>query len=178
MKNFFIGGWLFLSIVVPALVYADVSVYFSPNGGCQEAVIKEINKAHRSIEVAMFAFTSREIAHALVEAKDRHVRIKITLDNAQIKDPYSKCRYLLSNGLNVKFHMGPGLMHDKFAVIDNQVVITGSFNWTATAEKKNAENLLIIKDKELAWRYKDQFKELWKKSGQSQIKLLAQEESN
>ena len=172
MKYLLRGLILFYLISISSLVYADTKVYFSPNGGFQEAIITEIKKAHKTIDVAMFALTSQEIAHALVEAKGRHVRIRITLNISQIKDPYSKCRILVHKGLNVKFHMGPGLMHDKFAVIDDHVVLTGSYNWTATAEKKNFENLLIIKDRDIAWKYTRQFRHLWVQSGQGQIKVL------
>jgi len=148
-------------------VYAETTVYFSPNGGCQKAVIAEINKAHKSIDIAMYSFTSREIARALLEAKQRQVKIRITLDNAQIKDQYSKSRYLINKGVDVKFHMGPGLLHDKFAVIDDQEVLTGSYNWTITADKKNAENLLVSTDNELAQKYTKEFRHLWSQSGQS-----------
>ena len=140
-------------------------------------MITELNKARKSIDIAMYAFTSREIAQALVAAKDRHVKVRIALDTAQIKDPFSKCKFLVSKGFNVKFRMGPGLLHDKFAVIDDREVITGSFNWTQTAEKKNAENLLIIQDRELAWKYAKQFRHLWSHCGLAQIKVLKQEES-
>ena len=72
--------------------------------------------------------------------------------------------------------MGPGLMHDKFAVIDDQVVLTGSFNWTATAEKKNSENLLVLTDKGLAQKYMKQFKHLWSQSGEAQGKDVSSDE--
>ncbi len=178
MKNILRALIFFYLISLPSLVFADTKVYFSPNGGCEESVIAEINKARRTIDVAMFSFTSREIAHALVEAKARHVKIRITLNIAEIKDPYSRCKYLVSKGINIKFHMGPGLLHDKFAVIDDMVVMTGSYNWTVTAEKKNFENLLIIKDKEIARKYTKEFKQLMSKSGQGQIKVLRAEELN
>jgi phosphatidylserine/phosphatidylglycerophosphate/cardiolipin synthase-like enzyme len=178
MKILLRGLVLLFFISHSSLVYAETKVYFSPNGGCQEAVIAELNKARKSIDIAMFALTSREIARALVEAKEQHLKIRICLNNAQMVDPYSKCKFLVSKGLNVKFHLGPGLMHNKFAVIDNTVVITGSYNWTATAEKKNSENLLIIKDKTLAREYTKQFKVLWAQSGQGQIKVSQPEELN
>ena len=178
MKNSLRALILICLIGVSSLVYAETKVYFSPNGGCQEAVVTEINKAHKSIDIAMFALTSREIAHALVEAKQRHVKIRITLNIAQIKDSFSKCKYLIAKGINVKFKMGPGLMHDKFAVIDDREVITGSFNWTVSAEKKNSENLLVIKDRDIAWKYTKQFKSLWTQSGQGQIKFTRAEELN
>jgi len=70
--------------------------------------------------------------------------------------------------------MGPGLMHNKFAVIDDQVVLTGSFNWTITAERKNAENLLVITDPDLAQKYTKQFKVLWSQSGEGLSKEAQQ----
>ena len=72
--------------------------------------------------------------------------------------------------------MGPGLLHDKFAVIDERVVLTGSYNWTAAAENKNAENLLIIKDKVIARKYTDQFHHLWGASGEGQIKQFIEKD--
>jgi phosphatidylserine/phosphatidylglycerophosphate/cardiolipin synthase-like enzyme len=176
MKYFLKGLAVFFLISMTSLAYAETQVYFSPNGGCQDAIVMELKKAHKSIDIAMFALTSREIAQALLEAKERHVKIKITLDNAQIKDQYSKGRFLINKGIDVKFHMGPGLMHDKFAVIDDQVVLTGSFNWTVTADKRNAENLLIISDVELAKKYTKQFKHLWSQSGEGQSKVLQTKE--
>jgi len=170
MKYFINGLALFflISLTIPA--HAETKVYFSPKGGCQDAVISEISKAHRSIDVAMYEFTSREIAMALVKAKERDVKVRLSLDPGQIKDHFSKGRYLLFKGLNVKFHMGPGIMHDKFAVIDDRVVMTGSYNWTGSADKKNAENLLIINDKDTARQYSKEFKHLWSQSGEGQLK--------
>lgn len=84
----------------------------------------------------------------------------------------------MKKGLDVKFHMGSGLLHDKFAIIDNRVVLTGSFNWTITADKKNAENLLVIRDRDLAQEYTKQFKHIWNQSGEAQLKELKTAESN
>jgi len=170
MKYFLKLAGLLLLVCVASRAFADSKAYFSPNGGCQEAVATEIGKAQRSIDIAMYSFTSREIAQALVDAKKRQIKIRIVLDNAQIKEPFSKSRYLIGKGLNVKFALGPGLMHHKFALIDNRVLLTGSFNWTVSAEKKNAENLLILTDKELVSKYTKQFKHLWAQSGEGVFK--------
>ncbi|MBF0503840.1 MAG: phospholipase D family protein [Candidatus Omnitrophica bacterium] len=170
MKYFISALILFLLIEGSSYAFASTEVYFSPNGGCQGAVISEIGKAKKSIEAAMYSFTSREIAQALIEAKKRGVKVRVVLDNAQIKDHFSKSRYLINKGLSVKFLLGPGLMHNKFAVIDSRVVLTGSFNWTTSADKKNAENLLVISDKELGQKYAKQFKHLWGQSGEGIFK--------
>ena len=74
--------------------------------------------------------------------------------------------------------MGSGLMHNKFAVIDGRTVLTGSFNWTITADTKNDENLLVITDKELAQKYVKQFNRLWAKSGEGQMKDLPAEKTD
>jgi len=167
MNRFLIGMMVLCLMALASLAQAaDIRVYFSPNGGTQEAIVAEINKAHESIDIAMFAMTSRAIAKALIEAKDRKVKIRIALDPAQIKDKYSKSRYLTKKEIDVKYHLGPGLMHDKFAVIDDREVITGSYNWTETAEKKNTENLLMITDRDIAKKYKKEFKHIWSQSGE------------
>ena len=169
MKFFLRTLSLFFLFTSSSLVYADTEVYFSPNGGCQQAVLTEINKAQKTIDIAMYELTSREIAQALVEAKEKKVKIRIVLDKGQGNGIYSKSTYLIRKGVDVKYHLGLGLMHNKFTVIDDQVLLTGSFNWTASAEKKNAENLLVITDKEVIEKYVKQFKNLWAESGDGEF---------
>lgn len=142
----------------------DVKVYFSPNGGCRKAIITEIDNAHKSIIVAMYYFTNREIAQSIIRAKNRGVSIKILLDESQTKEKFSKYRFLIKNGIRVQIDRRTGLMHNKFAVIDDLVLITGSYNWTSSAEHKNRENLLIIKNEKLAQRYIWEFNKLWARS--------------
>jgi len=134
-------------------------VYFSPNGGCQDVIISEIRKSQKSIDIAMYYLTSREIAQELVKAKDRVVVVRIVLDKSQETQKYSKSRYLIKRGFDVKYHAGSGLMHNKFAVIDSKVLITGSYNWTPTANEKNEENLLIMTDEQLIKRYQQRCRE-------------------
>ncbi len=149
----------------------DVRVFFSPNGGCTDAVIYEIGRAKKYIDVAMYAFTSRPIAQALVKAKKRGVRIRVILDkkfNSHTR--FSKFKYLMKKGIDVKLVSPPpgvrgrvGLMHHKFAVIDGKVLLTGSFNWTASAEKLNYENLLVFYSEKLASIYEKEFKRIWRR---------------
>jgi len=178
MKYSVQGFVLLILVGITSLAHAETRVFFSPNGGCQSVVISEINKARKSIDVAMYAFTSKEIAQALLDAKKRDVKIKISLDTSEIKDHYSKSRFLMKKGVDLKFHMGPGLLHDKFAIIDDKTVLTGSYNWTITADKKNAENLLVIKDRDLAHEYTKQFKHIWSQSGEAQLKEFKTVDAN
>ncbi len=109
----------------------------------------------------MYELTSRKIAQALVEAKGKGVGIRVFLDQGEGSGEYSKGRYLIDKGIDVRFYTGTGLMHNKFAVIDNRVLITGSFNWTAAAERENQENLLIITDENAVKKYVQRFEMLW-----------------
>jgi len=148
----------------PCCMAGDIEVYFSPNGGCERAVISEIRNAVGTIDIAMYYLSSGQIARALVCAQERHVRVRIVLDDGQEIESASKSRYLIKHGFKFKYHLGFGLMHNKFAIFDGKRLITGSFNWTRTAQERNEENLLIITDGQTIEKYEDRFKYLWNTS--------------
>src|SRR3989338_856743 len=139
-----------------------IEVLFSPEGRCADRVISELNGAKRTVVAAIYSLTSRPIAQAAADAKARGVDVRICLDGTE-RHEYSKEEYLKNKGVAVKLVSGKGLMHNKFCVIDDAVVITGSFNWTRRADTENDENLLIINSKEIAAKYKKKFEELWRR---------------
>jgi phosphatidylserine/phosphatidylglycerophosphate/cardiolipin synthase-like enzyme len=128
-------------------------VYFSPGGGCTEAIAQQIGQAKDSVFVQAYSFTSKPIAKALADAKKRGVAISVILDKSQRTEQYSEADFLAHAGVRTLIDDAHALNHNKAMVIDGQTVITGSFNFTAAAEEKNAENLLVIQDKSLAQRY-------------------------
>ncbi len=149
-----------------------VQACFSPKGNCSNHIIGELQRAEREILVAVYAFTSREIAWALVRAQQRGIKVRVLLDRKFDRESkYSKGSFLKKQGLKVRRASGlskgnkrRGLMHQKFAVIDSRIVLTGSYNWTASAEKFNHENLLLFRDAgPLAEEYRQQFFRLWGK---------------
>ena len=158
----------FATSPVPRQIYypllQDIKVYFSPNGGCQQAVISEIKKTTQTIDIAMYYLSSRDIARALVKARENNVRVRIVLDQSQEIESASKSGYLIRHGFEVRYHLGFGLMHNKFAIFDGESVITGSFNWTLTAEERNEENLLIITAPQTIEKYQERFNYLWNTS--------------
>jgi phosphatidylserine/phosphatidylglycerophosphate/cardiolipin synthase-like enzyme len=129
------------------------SVFFSPEGGCTEAIVKEIRKARTTILVQAYSFTSAPIAQALVEAQKHGVKIEVILDKSNMTDKYSAAVFLLHASIPTMIDAAHAIAHNKIMVIDGETVITGSFNFTKAAEQKNAENLLIITDKSLAEKY-------------------------
>lgn len=132
---------------------ATLKAYFSPHGGCTEAVVAEIDKAKTSIQVQAYSFTSAPIAKALVEAHKRGVKVEAILDKSQKTEKYSEADFLLHEGIATQIDTKHAIAHNKIILIDDETVITGSFNFTSAAEKSNAENLLVIRSSELAGQY-------------------------
>ena len=138
----------------------DLHAFFSPNGGCTDAVVSALREARKSVLVQAYSFTSAPIAKALVEAGKRGVDVQVILDKSQRTERYSGATFLANEGIPVFIDASHRIAHNKVMVIDGQTVITGSFNFTKFAESGNAENvLLILHAPELAKRYGDNWTE-------------------
>lgn len=147
----------------------SVAVAFSPDDGITQMITNEIDQAKKSIAIAAYSFTSIPIAHKLIEAKKRGVIVQVLLDQSQRKAKGSVARLLKQSGVAVRFNKHYKIQHNKYMVFDERHVECGSFNYTHSAEKKNAENALLIKDEpKLAHVYLVNFKKLWHQSFQSQ----------
>ncbi len=136
-----------------APIIPPIEVYFSPKGGCTEAVVREIDAAEKTVLVQAYSFTSAPIAKALVEAHKRGVDVRVILDKSQRTEKYSEADFLVNMGIPTRIDAQHAIAHNKVMVIDGTTVITGSFNFTKAAEEHNAENLLVIRDWSLARKY-------------------------
>jgi phosphatidylserine/phosphatidylglycerophosphate/cardiolipin synthase-like enzyme len=134
-------------------------VYFSPHGGCTDAIIRELNKAKSTVLVQAYSFTSAPIAKTLLNAHKRGIKVEVILDKSKRTQNYSPATFLYNQGIPVKIDAVHAIAHNKVMVIDGETVITGSFNFTKAAEENNAENLLVIHDRKLADRYIKNWKE-------------------
>jgi phosphatidylserine/phosphatidylglycerophosphate/cardiolipin synthase-like enzyme len=156
LRSIVLALGLLLSVPCSASTFIDTpyTVCFTPGGDCTDEIVDAINSAKQSILVQAYSFTSKPIASALVNAKKRGVDVYVILDKSQAKGKhYSSSTFLLHYGIPVWIDNKVAIAHNKVMIIDNSEVITGSFNFTAAAQKKNAENLLIIRDKLLAQDY-------------------------
>lgn len=131
----------------------NVFVCFTPERKCTKLIIDQIDQAKESLYIQAFSFTSIPIIESILRAKDRGVKIKILLDKDNLTDPKSALNYLKKNKIFTCIDKLSGIAHNKIMIIDLNKVITGSFNFTKAADNRNAENLLLIKDKNLAERY-------------------------
>ena len=161
-----IGIFLALIIICSVLLYpktvpttnTPISVFFSPNGGCSQSIIDEINNAKSEILVQAYSFTSAPIAKALVDAYKKGIKVVVILDKSQRTAHYTSASFLANSKIPTFIDGQHAIAHNKIMIIDGTTVITGSFNFTKAAEEKNAENLLIIKSEELAKKYLENWK--------------------
>jgi phosphatidylserine/phosphatidylglycerophosphate/cardiolipin synthase-like enzyme len=132
---------------------SDVTVYFSPDGGCTDAIVAVLGQAKETILVQAYSFTSAPIAKAVVDAHKRGVKVQVILDKSQRTEKYSSADFLAHAGVPVQIDDKHAIVHNKIMIIDGKTVITGSFNFTNAAEEHNAENLPVIHSKDLAQKY-------------------------
>jgi phosphatidylserine/phosphatidylglycerophosphate/cardiolipin synthase-like enzyme len=134
--------------------YYDVC--FTPGDDCTALIVDEISRSKKSIYVQAYSFTSAAIAKAITDAKNRGIDVKVLLDKSQIKNNrYSSATYLMNQHVPVWIDYRPTIAHNKVMIIDVNTVITGSFNFTKSAQEHNAENVIVIHDIALAKAYLD-----------------------
>jgi phosphatidylserine/phosphatidylglycerophosphate/cardiolipin synthase-like enzyme len=158
----FTGAWTLWFLARAALRklgrISSATIFFSPKGGCEAAIVKEIKAARREILVQAYSFTADPLTFGLVDAKKRGVNVDILLDKSNETERYSDLHIFLEKGLAPLIDAHHAIAHNKVMVIDRKTVITGSFNFTNQAETENAENLLIIKGHpELVNAYRQNF---------------------
>lgn len=147
----------------------QIANYFSPEDNVMPKVIAEVKKAKYTISFLAFSFTDMDLGYTMSEqAMSEDVKVKGVFDaNQDMGD--SVCPYLMERDKNiegsgdiaVKLDGNSGIMHEKVIVIDSQVVIFGSFNFSGQANKSNDENLLIVYDPQLATLFEQEFQKVF-----------------
>ncbi len=126
---------------------------FTPGRDCTAKIVKVLGEARSSILIQAYSFTSAHIAKALVDAQKRGIRVEAILDKSNRTDKYSVADFLAKAGIPTLIDAQHAIAHNKIIVIDGEMVIGDSFNYTKAAQDKNAENVEITRDKGLASKY-------------------------
>ncbi len=134
----------------------EVETYFSPEDKPQEVILEELEKAEKNIYFAAFSFTDDEIGDLMIEKHKEGIEISGIFEKRQISR-YSEYKKMEGEGMDVYLDANKYIMHHKFIIIDEEVVITGSYNFTTSAKSRNDENLLIIHDPKIAKIYYKEF---------------------
>jgi phosphatidylserine/phosphatidylglycerophosphate/cardiolipin synthase-like enzyme len=145
----------------PQATQAVVTAAFTP-GKALPLVLDTIHGARSSILVAAYSFTSRPIATALRDAARRGVKVFLLVDADEATKSYSAARFLANERVPVRVNARYAIQHNKFMVVDAVTVQTGSFNYTASAAERNAENVLVLRNAPaLVAQYDAQWRRLW-----------------
>ena len=137
------------------------AVYFSPKRGSADVVIGFIDRCTTTLDIAVYSITHDEIASAIIRAHQRGVAIRVLVDKTQAGGRYSDDERLLEAGVSLRRDTQSGLMHHKYAIDGSYAVATGSFNWTANADTRNAENFVILRLKYILTAYQQEFDKIW-----------------
>lgn len=134
---------------------------FSPKGNCAGRVAYWVGRANSSIHILIYSFTLNAIGDALVQAKRRGIDVKIVWDEGNWNATGSEYQKLKNSGIAIRIDHRHGLLHDKVAIIDQHIIITGSFNWSQAANQENRENLVVIDSPAWASAYEQHFQQVW-----------------
>ncbi|NIA13287.1 MAG: phospholipase [Nitrospiraceae bacterium] len=146
----------------PRLTVGDVPVecYFAPEDNVRSEIIDEIRDANDTIDFMAFAFTSEDIAKAMAARIKDGVRVRGLFEARQAGSKYSRDDFLAKRGARIQEDHNAYTMHNKVIIVDDETVITGSYNFSQSAETKNDENVVIIHSPSIAKRYRKQFESL------------------
>ena len=147
---------------------ADVAVCFVPAERCTGRIVAALDDARSEIRVQAFAFSSRPIAAALVAAHRRGVDVQVVLDRSNQHFRGGVSDSVAAAGIPVFVDWQPAIAHSKVMVVDRHLVIGGSFNYSASADTRNAENVTFIDSPEVArwflanWQARQAVSEPWR----------------
>jgi phosphatidylserine/phosphatidylglycerophosphate/cardiolipin synthase-like enzyme len=135
----------------------EMENYFAPEDEVAAEIIAEIERAQSRIRFLAFTFTSDEIADAMLTRVEAGVVVQGVIEDRNAERDYSEYDRLQAEVHDVLPDGNPYIMHHKVIIIDDETVILGSYNFTASAEEDNDENVLIIHDPEVATLFVDEF---------------------
>jgi phosphatidylserine/phosphatidylglycerophosphate/cardiolipin synthase-like enzyme len=130
-----------------------IQVHFTPGEDIEPIVVKIIRGARKMIRLQGYGFTSDAIADAIVAAHACGVDVGIVLDGPNEYAKYSKGRQVTEAGITVLYDREHAIAHNKVIIVDGLITVTGSYNWTEGARRKNAENIVVIHDRAIAKAY-------------------------
>ena len=143
----------------------SVEALFTRQQSVAEAIERLIEAASTSFDAALYRCDSERLTLALDQASRRGVRVRLVLDRGKYEESPAlrklssrdRFPFRLSRGR----HDAPSKMHHKFALLDEMLLLTGSYNWTRESEEQNYDNLLIVREREVILAYRREFEALW-----------------
>ncbi|HLD95131.1 MAG TPA: phospholipase D-like domain-containing protein [Alphaproteobacteria bacterium] len=150
--------------VSPLPLPHELSICFTPNKKCQALLLKTIKDTKKSLKVQAYSLKDEEVIQALITLKKEGKDVQVLLDKEHL---HGKSKKTINDfkkaSIEVKIEKTHGLSHNKVMIVDERLVVTGSYNFSVGAYKRNSENILLINDSQIAKSYLENFEKLWGK---------------
>jgi phosphatidylserine/phosphatidylglycerophosphate/cardiolipin synthase-like enzyme len=144
-----------------------LEVYFSPEDGVESQILRLIAEAEESIYFLAYSFTFSTIAEAMIERARSGVTVAGVLERTQFRSNIgSEYLTFTAAGIDVRLDGNPRNMHHKVMIIDEQIVVTGSYNFSSGAELRNDENTIFIHNEDIARLYLGEFERVFNEADQ------------
>lgn len=139
-------------------------VCFTPGQHCQKRILKLLREAKKSIAIQAYGFTDPDIMGALIQAKKRGIKVEVILDHSNLTAKNSGLKSIHRHHISIRIDHLQGIAHNKIMIIDDHILVTGSYNFSNSAYLRNAENVLIVHDKTLVKEYLENWQKRWEAS--------------
>ena len=136
-------------------------VFFSPGDDCPKIICRLFERAEQSVDICVFTITDDRVTQAIRDAYVRGVNIRVITDNDKALDPGSDVDRMSGLGIPLRVDKSPHHMHHKYAIFDKTTTLTGSYNWTRSADHHNEENFLTTDDPTITRPFIGHFEKLW-----------------
>jgi len=140
-----------------------VEAHFSPGEGCVRRIRGLLESAKRAVDICVYSITDDRIAQSVIDIHRKKIAVRVITDDEKARDLGSDVIQFAHAGIPVLVDDSPFFMHHKFAIFDDDVLLTGSYNWTRGAADNNQENLILTNDRRLVTAFRGEFDRLWKK---------------
>ncbi|KAF9105836.1 hypothetical protein BGX27_009425 [Mortierella sp. AM989] len=148
------------------------SPVFFPSEESFQHLINTLNRASKTLDICVFTITDDQVSNAVIRAHERGVQVRIITDDDKADDQGSDARRMAKqNDIPVRVDGSPSHMHHKFMIIDNSLVVNGSYNWTKGARYQNREDLMITNSAKAVRGFKQEFEKLWDEFEQYELPM-------
>lgn len=142
-----------------------MEVLFAQETSIERVLLERIAGSNSSIHLALYRLTNLRLARALVEAYRRGLDVRVVLDAGKYEANPALEQLFTEHGVPHRPFAGrqgpPTKMHHKFAIFDEKLVTTGSYNWTEESEEQNFDELILLREEAVVARYRKAFEQLW-----------------
>lgn len=147
-----------------------VEYLYSPGTNLERSELAQLETATRSVDVAMYSFTDRELAGELAALAHKGVKVRVYRDREQYqqegqRDAQNSTAILLAAGVEVRVKGARDLMHLKSYAIDGHLLRTGSANWSPTGLKRQDNDVVYQVAPEAVRQFERKFEEMWLRAG-------------